>query len=260
MGRKNKFYHRPPATTPIKTVAVPSATNNQILMPHIISKQDMERIREEEIYREEIKSLIKKPETLIGKFNAFASTPFVLCIFTLILSNFVPFTYTYWVSKQAAEVDKQASISKLKQELKARLLNAFLGKLKWEEVAYFQERKRIGDDPHYNFMAPRLVPRIAQSLKDLILGESGADGAYDEFKDVSTRKLIMRLKLILKKDDAPLVQELNNKMESLKTIIDKLESSKLDENAKVGFMLQSLEAVRDLYEKFDKDDPYPLQR
>jgi len=268
MSRKNKNR---PAAAPIKAVVAPSVPAIKepepapIVSPLALTQQDMDRIKTEEIFREEIKTTLKKQsETKWDSFKTFISSNFGLWVLSAILLTFVPYIYASFVASQTADSERKASVLRLKQEMKARLSNAIFNKLTPEDISFLELRRSIfKNEPKSTAFAPKMVPRFMEGLNELLYGKDGAEGVFDDFKDVSTRKLIMRLKLVLRKDDAALVEELNGKIESLKKIYEQLRSDKYDETKKVDFMLLALDVIRDLYKHIDKDsadDLYTLSR
>ena len=100
----------------------------------MLSNEEKGKIREEEIYREEVRKSFDLPKSRMHRITSFFNSSLGNWILTSILVGIISFSYNYFQDRSERQREKEQRIAKIDTEIQSRLYqyNALLDNL--EEI------------------------------------------------------------------------------------------------------------------------------
>jgi len=171
----------------------------------MLSAKDKIRIKNEEIFREEIKKSLTPPKSALRKTLDFFNTSLGSWILTSLLIGVVTFTYNYFTDRNQKIKEKEASVQKINSELESRFFQ-FDSLLRSLEGMKSQNDQATDASGGFEFGNSHLMQTFIQTgiYDTWIVFKNGKQSEflsiqYPEFKD---RSIISLLGELIEKTDS----------------------------------------------------------
>lgn len=179
----------------------------------MLSAKDKIRIKNEEVFREEIKKSLTPPKSSLRKTIDFFNTSLGSWILTSLLIGVVTFTYNYFTDRNQKIKEKEASVQKINLELESRFFQ-FQSLLESLESLRNENNPQSDASGGFELGNSRLMQTFIQTgiYDTWITFKNGRQNEflsiqYPEFKDRSIISLLSEL--IEKTDDEKQKSDLN---------------------------------------------------
>jgi phosphate/sulfate permease len=174
-----------------------------------LTESEMDRIKKEEIYRNEVRSNLEKegkPSTRLEKSWGFVNSPFMLWVLSTVIVGLVSFGYTRYQERMKKEQENRQTAQKLRAEIDNRS----------KEI--LRLTAQITDEARTTYYDPRWIYKTAVNFMD---GEKDSSlTAYQpvlEFKEKNWKTLVGDLEKAAG-SEASASAALKNKYETLKML------------------------------------------